>query len=549
MPVFLNNITLFSVALIMASACIFGFIVFFNDRKSITNRSFLMFCLVTVAWGIFNYLAYNAPDKNLALYFVRSVMFFATWQAFYFFQLFYVFPEKTFFLPKIYNYFLVPLVFLLSLFTLTPYIFSKVIFFAHGQAPVLERGPGLILFFILNVSFVILGLSILIKKIYKAKDEKRIPLLYILFGMFLTFSLILTFNFVLPVFYENVSFLPFSAFFTFPFIIFTSYAISKFNLLNIKVVSTEILVFILSVALVLDLLRTPNILDVLYNGVVFILVLGIGILLIRSVRKEIQQKEKTEKMAESLEKANLKLQELDKQKTEFLSIASHQLRTPLSILKGYMELITDGAYGKVNAKTKKVLGDMNESNERLVKLVDDFLDVSRIEQGRTKYVFEKKSMTKLIDGVVTELDLKAKDKGLKLEWKAPKADVVVCMDEEKMRHVVFNFVDNALKYSEKGTVKVSLGQENKGVAVRVKDQGFGFDKVDQANFFQKFYRGKNVVGTNVNGTGLGIFVAKKFVEKHSGKVWALSDGLGKGSEFGFWMPTTTSASCPKPVQE
>ncbi|OGH76887.1 MAG: hypothetical protein A2469_03920 [Candidatus Magasanikbacteria bacterium RIFOXYC2_FULL_40_16] len=251
---------------------------------------------------------------------------------------------------------------------------------------------------------------------------------------------------------------------------------------------------------------------------------------------EVKQREKLSKLAQSLEVANLRLQELDKQKTEFLSIASHQLRTPISIIKGYIELIKDGVYGKITEKTRKILSDVDTTNERLEKLVDEFLDVSRIEQGRTKFVFEVKNINDLVTSVVEELKGMAKSSGLEIDWKPGDEKIDVCMDEEKIRHVIFNFVDNAIKYTKEGTVSVSVEREGEGVNVKVKDTGFGFDKVDEANFFQKFYRGKNVEHTNVNGTGLGIYVCRQFIEKHKGRVWAKSAGLGQGSEFGFWIP-------------
>jgi len=240
---------------------------------------------------------------------------------------------------------------------------------------------------------------------------------------------------------------------------------------------------------------------------------------------------------EELKRANLRLQELDRQKTEFLSIASHQLRTPLSIIKGYIELIQDGAYGKITQKAFGILRDMDESNEHLIKLVDEFLNISRIEQNRTKFSFEKAVLSDLISNVYKELQIKAKNKRLELLWaKDETVDDTVMMDAEKIRHVIYNFVDNAIKYSERGDVLITAVNEDSGIAVRVKDQGLGFNKEDEINFFQKFYRGKNVDGVNVNGTGLGIYVCKKFIEAHNGKVWAKSPGLGNGSEFGFWIP-------------
>jgi signal transduction histidine kinase len=110
------------------------------------------------------------------------------------------------------------------------------------------------------------------------------------------------------------------------------------------------------------------------------------------------------------------------------------------------------------------------------------------------------------------------------------------VDDEKIRHGIYNFIDNAIKYSEKGSITVKLENQGGGLAYTVTDEGLGFDETDRLNFFQKFYRGENVQHTNVNGTGLGLYVVSKFIEAHGGKVWAKSPGLGKGSEFGFWIP-------------
>jgi signal transduction histidine kinase len=272
----------------------------------------------------------------------------------------------------------------------------------------------------------------------------------------------------------------------------------------------------------------------------------VSFLLVNSVKKEVNKNEELHKLAINLNKANQRLQLLDRQKTEFLSIASHQLRTPLSIIKGYGELIRDGAYGEVTDQVKHVLTDMDDSNERLVKLVDEFLNITRIEQGRTKYTFEMSDLNETIDSIVAELKPKAEKNDTKIIWKPTKRKRMYCFDEEKVRHIIFNFVDNAIKYGKGTPVHVKVKPENGGVSVRITDKGMGFDKEDGANFFNKFYRGKNVQGTNVNGTGLGIYVCKQFAEAHRGKVWADSPGLGKGSEFGFFMPKLDPKHPPKP---
>ncbi len=320
----------------------------------------------------------------------------------------------------------------------------------------------------------------------------------------------------------------------FPLMLF--YALGKHHLFGTKVIVTEIFVGLAEFFMVMQIFFSKSIWDVIIRTIFSIIVAVFGVLLARSVRAEVNRREQVTELAHSLEKANLRLQEIDKQKTDFLSIASHQLRTPLSIAKGYIELIQDGAYGEITKKTNEILNIMNESNEHLVKLVDEFLDITRIEQGRTKFSFVNSSINHLVEGVTKELSARAKDNNLRLTFKKQKELADIHMDEEKVRHVVFNFVDNAIKYSDKGTITVSTEREKRGITVRVKDKGFGFGKEDDANFFQKFYRGKNVEGTNVTGTGLGLYVCRKFIESHGGHVWAKSRGLGKGSEFGFWIP-------------
>lgn len=407
---------------------------------------------------------------------------------------------------------------------------------------IIDKGEDIILWgplypvYSLHISaFFLLGFVNLFKKWRRAKGVVRGQILSVLVGYFFAANLAMVTNLILPWFgYFELNWL--GQFFSTIVAIFTTYAILKHKLLDIKVIATEGFILILNFFLIFQLVLSDSYKQFVINIVVVVAVLVVSYLLIRSVHNEVKRREEVTQMAHSLEEANIRLQELDKQKTEFLSIASHQLRTPLSILKGYIELIKDGAYGKVEAKTVKVLGDMDTNNEHLVKLVDEFLNISRIEQGRTKYEFVTVDICGLIDSVMNDLGVKAKQKKMEIKWECPKKIKKVECDQEKIHHVIFNFIDNALKYCDKGAVKVRFEDEGKGVAVRVTDEGIGFEKQDEVNFYQKFYRGDNVKSSAVNGTGLGLYVCRKFIEAHNGRVWAHSDGLGKGSEFGFWIP-------------
>lgn len=321
-----------------------------------------------------------------------------------------------------------------------------------------------------------------------------------------------------------------------PFAGMLGYAIINYQALDVKTITAEVVVTTLNVIVVSQIFFAQTTNDTIMRSLIALLIFVFSLTLVRSVKKEVQRREEMSHLAESLKQANFQLQELDRQKTDFLSIAAHQLRTPLSIINGYIELIRDGGYGRVGKKVVEILNNMDESNTRLVKLVDDFLNITRIEQGRTKFDFTKVSIRPTIESVVRELKDRAEQHGLKLSIVLPKHLPLVKMDEEKIRHVIFNFVDNAIKYTNKGTVVVMAHEEDGRLVVKVKDPGFGFDKVDEANFFQKFYRGNNVKGTNVNGTGLGLYVCRKFIEAHNGRIAGLSPGLGKGSEFSFALP-------------
>lgn len=531
-----------TVGLAISAIALLGFVVFYNGRSSITNKTFLLFSTAVIGWSVTNYLGAQPLSPYVAFLFLRSNIFFSVWYVFFLFQLFYVFPEQSVTFSKYYKYFLLPSALLISALTYTPLVFKKVISFSPaGTISTVENGPVLPIFGLMAILFIVLGIFFLLKKLLHAEGVQRRQFITILFGVIITFSLHIIYNLILPSIFNNPRYVPLGAVFTLPFIFCTAYAIIRHHLLNIKVVSTEILTFFLVVITLIELVFAQSVEAVFLSFFIFGLVLVTGIFLVRSVRREVEQRERLEIVTRELQIANERLKDLDQQKTDFLSIAAHQLRTPMSIMNGYLELISDNAYGHVTDETRGILKNMDESNQRLIKLVDEFLDITRIEQGRTKFEYVEVDMSKLVHSVVEELKQRAEDKGLKLNWAHPRSTLVVMGDNEKLRHVVFNFVDNAIKYSEHGVIKVVLAEENGGVGVKVTDHGFGFGEKDKHNFFQKFYRGDNVKKTEVSGTGLGLYVCRMFIENHKGKIWANSPGLGQGSEFGFWIPSRATA--------
>ncbi|MFA5995017.1 MAG: ATP-binding protein [Patescibacteria group bacterium] len=240
---------------------------------------------------------------------------------------------------------------------------------------------------------------------------------------------------------------------------------------------------------------------------------------------------------EQLTDANAHLQELDRAKSEFMSIASHQLRTPLTGIVGYLSMILEGDYGKVDEKIVNVMKQVFQASQRLVRLVNMLLNVTRIEAGRFTLNFVATNLVEVVNTEINELMPTTAKKGLKLSLSqhTPK-QVMVMVDQDKIRDVILNLIDNSIKYTEEGSVTVELQQEGEQAHFTVTDTGVGIDPADAGNLFQKFVRGSGIAQIQPNGSGLGLYIVKKIVEGHGGKVWVESQGLKKGSTFHVLIP-------------
>jgi len=230
--------------------------------------------------------------------------------------------------------------------------------------------------------------------------------------------------------------------------------------------------------------------------------------------------------------ANSKLQSLDKLKTEFLSLASHQLRSPLTSIIGYSSMILEGSYGPVADGQKEVLDRIFQSGRNLARVIEDFLNVSKIESGGMKYEMTVTDIKKLATDIVGELTIAAKKKGLELSLEEKDLGTYVShVDPTKMRQVFLNLVDNSIKYTEKGFVKVILSKPADGkLRFSITDSGMGISAETIGKLFEKFSRGEGGK-VNTGGSGLGLYLAKEIVLAHGGKIWVESPGVGQGSSF------------------
>jgi signal transduction histidine kinase len=249
----------------------------------------------------------------------------------------------------------------------------------------------------------------------------------------------------------------------------------------------------------------------------------------------VELKRKVEGATSELRITNQKLQDLDKSKDEFISMASHQLRTPLTAVKGYISMVLEGDVGNISQEQRQVLQQAYDSSQRMVFLIGDFLNVSRLQTGKFVLEMNDLDLAELAQEEVEQLTDTAKSRQVVIDYKKPAGKMVVNGDENKLRQVMMNFIDNAIYYSQGGKVTVQLHKEQSGYVFKVIDTGIGVPKSEQPKLFTKFFRATNARQQRPDGTGIGLYMAKKVVIAHGGSV-VFESTEGKGSTFGFRLP-------------
>lgn len=248
---------------------------------------------------------------------------------------------------------------------------------------------------------------------------------------------------------------------------------------------------------------------------------------------------KLEDQVMELQSTNQVLQKLDKRKSELISIASHELRTPLSIIKHGIALVLDEICGPINPDQKKCLSIVQRNVNRMTRIIDAILDMAKIENG--KITLEKKlfNVIALAKEVGLEYNLLIQQKGLELKESYSSERIEVFADQDKIKGIFHNLIDNALKFTEKGHLEILITEKEKEIEYSVVDSGRGIGEKDLPKVFEKFQQFGRPPGTGEKGTGLGLAITKAIVELHGGKIWVESE-LGKGTKFIFTLPKAKS---------
>lgn len=426
----------------------------------------------------------------------------------------------------------------------SPYTFTGVAYTENGPEPI--PGPGLPIFGMFQTALNVAVVVTLYLKARRATGERQIQLRLILLGILLMLGMITGTIFVPVLVLGDPSFVPFAPLYVLFFTGLSAYVIFKRKLLNVKVIAAELFSAMLVLINSAQLFLSDSPADFILRLVTLIFVIVFAVLIVKSVLREVRRSEEMRELSSMLAEANEELKQMDQMKSEFISIASHQLRTPISVVKGYLSLILEDAYGTLSGPLREKLEQMYSMNERLVQMVNNMLNVTRIEKNKLEYVCAMVDVRTVIDQAVDEMGIKARQKRVSVVF-AGRSDkpLEAYVDQEKLHEVITNLVDNAIKYSHGGTIEVAAKAvpKRRAVVITVKDEGIGMTPEEASHMFQKFYRGRDPGVLREAGTGLGLYVCSMFTRSMGGDIWIEKTAPGKGTTVAIAVPLRAGGEC------
>lgn len=237
-----------------------------------------------------------------------------------------------------------------------------------------------------------------------------------------------------------------------------------------------------------------------------------------------------------LTRANEQLRQLDTMKSEFVSLVTHQLRTPLSGARWALSMLINGEMGELTPEQKLYLMKTYESNNRMISLINDMLQADRVDSGTAQFSFEPTNILTLLENVLLELRQLGEKRDIRITLSAPESLPAIMIDPTHMRIVLQNLIDNAVKYSKpKGEVRVAVVKQDENIEITIEDDGIGIPKEHQKNIFKRFFRAPNALHMETDGTGLGLYLVENIVRKHHGTIRFVSEE-NTGTTFAITLP-------------
>lgn len=546
----INNIDLLIIGISSAAIGIFGFDVFLSDQKNVTNRAFFLFALSNIFWSISNYFQYQLSDV-VVIWATRVHLFITVWYCFSLLHLCYVLPAEKMKFSSWFKSVALFLSMVVSIIILTPLALVRITDIAsRGQVSSFEHGIGMGIFVAFVVFLIMSSIILLSKKFYNASGIEKKQYKFLLIAVSVAFSLHVVFNLIFPAVFYNTSFIPFGILFSAIMIVFIGYAIFKYHLLNLKIIATEVIAFAISAITLFEVVQEKNLTSIVLRSIIFLLALIFSILLIKSVRREVEQREKIEELNKELEraydvekKANEELEKLDKIKNQFLLITQHNLRKPLTSMRGFLDILINGVLGRQNKKTIEGAKSLQEAVEDSIEEVGDFLNIAQFQMGKSAVDLKPDvNISPILDRIFKKLEIQADAKGIYLKLEKPNEPITIKADSVKLKAALSNIIDNAIKYTMKGGVEIKIENLNqKSVLIKIKDTGIGIPKDKLESIFEtQFERTEQAKRTAEIGKGIGLYLSAQIIKSHDGKIWVESEGENKGSTFYIELPLGNS---------
>ncbi len=510
---FCMNIYAVSALINVATSLILGLLVLSADRKAFLNKVFAGFAFSVTFWSYSYFNWQIAFDAGSALFWSHMLMAGAIFitPIYFHFVSHYLHIRS---LPSVIIGYSGAILF--SIINWTPYYISGI----SAKAGFLfwpDAGPLFLPFLVWWIFYAAYPVVLLVKA-FAVDGIDIVGIRYLLAGTIIGYGGGIT-NYFL---WYGIPVLPFGNVSASIYLACVAYVTMRSKLFNMKVIATELLTFSLWLFLFARLLFAESTQAQVLDGALLTVTLLIGVLLIRSVDREVEQREKIERLSE--------------EKSEFMTFASHEIRNPITAMRGYASLIVDGTVDHASPEVKAVAQKILIGGNDVLNLIAQFLSKSKMELGQISYnsaAFDfGAAASSIADGYVPHAELR----GLTLEKKIDAShQYIIKADEGKVKEVIGNLIDNSLKYTVHGGVTVAV--ERHGVAVRltISDTGVGIAPETLPHLFKKFSRA-DAQKVNLLGTGVGLYLAKTFIEAMGGRIWAESEGKDKGSRFILEFP-------------
>ena len=523
----INNLLLNSIVVVLLCGCSFylGVLAYRQNKTSPSNKIFTRFSFATGFWILLAFLTDLPFLRGSSLFNAKLTYVALITLSYTLIEFPYRFPHV-----RTLNRFIKYPVLIIGLFLIVLTLFTnKVIdhleFFSWGSSFIDGdlAGPFYLYMMVGPVNSIVQYIFLWRK--FEEQEKRQVKFFYIGLTIFMVINIVLQ-SIVKPLITHTDELYKIGNYSAIIMIVLTGYAILKYKLFDIKVLATELFTVVIWIVLFSRIIVSQSFADVVINSFVTFMFSIFGILLVKSVINEVKQREQ-------LQILNDKLKELDKQKDEFVSMAAHELRSPLTAIKGYVSMVIEGDTGDIPEKARQYLADSMAVTDRLVRLVNNMLNVTRIEEGRIVYQLEETSLIRAVQELYNSSRVEAERKELKFVINIPNGlEDNVKVDPDRIREVIGNLVSNAIKFTEKGKVQIIMtNPKPEIVRVEISDTGPGISQEEQAKLFQKFYRAESTAGKTF-GTGLGLYITRILIEKFGGRMGVISE-LDKGSNFWF----------------